>query len=148
MKKLILLTLTAALSAFAQNPRANRSMLAQSLNATVAASSTSYIAFGNPAFNAAEASRQTPVPFTCQAGQLYAITAGTQSATGSLVITVRKNAAATPVVITVPAGGVAGVYSDPTDRASFSPGDLLSIQFVNNATAISAAIVGISLGCN
>lgn len=145
MKKLTLLLIPIAL--WAQNPTNRGALLANNINATVAASTTSYLGFGNPTLNASETQRQIPVPFSCNAGNLYVQTGGAQPASGALVVTVRKNGAATGLSVAVALSAVAGVYSDSSHTASFAPGDLLSVQFANAATAASAAVVGVSLSC-
>ena len=78
-------------------------------------------------------------------GNLYISTSGTQSATGSMVCTLRKNGVATGIKVTIAAGATATQYSDLTHTVSISPGDTVSLQFVNNATAASLAVYGVSI---
>jgi hypothetical protein len=67
-------------------------------------------------------------------------TGATQPATGSLVLTVYKNASPTSLTITVAAGSAAGFFSDTSNSASVAVGDTLSIQAVNNAITTSATV--------
>ena len=70
---------------------------------------------------------------------------GTQPASGSLVLTLRKNKADSATVITVPAGGSVSPpvpYCDTTHTLTFQSGDLLDVQIRNNATATAAEILG------
>jgi hypothetical protein len=70
---------------------------------------------------------------------------GTQSATGTLVITMRNNATSSSVAVTVANGdGASPTKSDNSNTLTVAAGDLLAIQLVNNATATSASVVSIS----
>jgi len=72
-------------------------------------------------------------------------TTTTQPGTGSLVITLRKNAGDTALVVTVPAGGVAGMYCDFTNSVGIAVGDWGTYQLVNNAATNSAIPEGITM---
>lgn len=71
---------------------------------------------------------------------------GNQPATGSQVITVRKNAVDTALVITIAAGASpsATPYSNTSNPITFAAGDRLSIRRVNNATGSGGAFNGLS----
>lgn len=116
---------------------------------TIGASSTAYgqFFFGN-SFASAEANRQGVMPYPCTIKYLYVRTSGPQSGTGNLVITIRKNGAATGLTLTIAAGAVAGTFTDLNGAHAFTvvAGDLLSIQFVNNATATSTPIFEVTCG--
>jgi hypothetical protein len=75
----------------------------------------------------------------------YVNTHSAQSGTGTLVLTLRKNASNTTVVVTVSAGAAAGTFSDTTHSFSVVAGDLLTFSVVNNASATSAQISGVSV---
>jgi len=96
--------------------------------------------FSNIAGNASEVSRRLPMPNACTLSNFYLFTTTTQPASGSLVMTIRKNGVDTSLLITVAAGSVAGTYSNTANSATFVAGDLMSIRFNNNATAASAGI--------
>lgn len=69
-----------------------------------------------------------------------------QPATGSLVVTVRKNNVDTALTVTyVNADGVA-YKQDTTHTVSVVAGDTITIRLVNNASTASAQINGLTLG--
>lgn len=70
---------------------------------------------------------------------LYIRGAGTQPASGSLVVTVRKGGDTT-LTVTIPAGGGVANYSDLIHSFSVVPGDFIGFQLKNNATAVSIPI--------
>lgn len=113
---------------------------------TVGASTTVYAAVsGLTTFNATESNRHFAVPVAGTLKNLYVKMSGTQSATGTLVITMRNNATSSSVAVTVAnADGASPTKSDNTNTLAINAGDLLAIQLVNNATATSASVVSIS----
>ena len=72
-------------------------------------------------------------------------TSSTQSATGSMVATLYVNGVASTLVATVTAGGAGGSYADTTHTVTIAAGDVLRWVVVNNATATSANIIGITM---
>jgi hypothetical protein len=119
--------------------------------ATVAASTTAYYLPYAASTSAIESRVQFPVPFAGTVKNLFVWVStanNAQSATGSLVLTVRKNGAATGLTVTIPAGSTTTtVQSDTNPAHSFTvaAGDLLSLQVVNNATVTSAGIASCSV---
>jgi hypothetical protein len=113
---------------------------------TVGASSTVYAAIsGLTTFNATETNRHFAVPVAGTIKNFYVKMSGTQSATGTLVITIRNNATSSSVTVTVSsADGASPTKSDNVNSLSISAGDLLSIQLINNATVTSASVVSMS----
>lgn len=113
---------------------------------TVGASSTVFAAIsGLTTFNATESNRHFAVPVAGTIKNFYVKMSGTQSATGSLVITIRNNATSSSVSVTVTsADGASPTKSDNANSLSISAGDLLAIQLVNNATVASASVVSMS----
>ncbi len=93
---------------------------------------------------------QTAIPAACTVRNLYVRGGdGAQPASGSLVVTIMKNNATTAVTVTFPANQAAqSLISDTTHTASFAAGDLIHLQFQNNATAASTAIDSVSFQCN
>lgn len=126
---------------------ARQSLLAGNMNqTTIAAGATNYISFFGAAFSGAEVNSQIAVP---QAGRIRNFrirTSSAQNAGGSLVFTLRKNAADTTVVATVAAGAAAGQVSDTSNSFTVVAGDQLAIKVVNNyGGGASAGIVGFSV---
>jgi hypothetical protein len=105
-----------------------------------------YYGFSNSALSTSEATRRIFLPNDCTLKNFYIRTSGVQPASGSHVLTILKNAVATSIVVTIPAGSSGGVFSDTTNSVSFVSGDEISIQAVNNATANSSVIVSYSIG--
>lgn len=122
-------------------------------NPVVGASSTAYASAFNANygtsganfFSATESLRQVRVPFASTLRSFYLDTNGAQPGDGALVVTVRKNGVDTALTLTVASGAAAGGFSDTTHSVSFSAGDLLSIGFVNAATASCAVLTSFSL---
>lgn len=81
-----------------------------------------------------------PVPFACTLKNAAIITGGTQPGTGSLVATFRDDKVDTALVLTVPAGGTAGVRKDSSTTVAIAAHSGLSIKEVNNAAGASTSI--------
>jgi hypothetical protein len=109
---------------------------------------TRFFAFLSLAANTAENQRQIPVPYAVTFKNFFCFfgVGASQPATGSLVLTIRKNGVDTAITITIPAGSSIGTYSDTTNSESFAAGDLISVKAVNNALATSGNITSITLG--
>lgn len=91
-----------------------------------------------------ESNAQFPIPSSGTINNLYITTNSVQDASGSSVLTFRKNGADTAITITIPANAAAGVFSNTTNAFGVIPGDLIDIEFVNNATANSATVISTS----
>lgn len=101
------------------------------------ASSTTYLGLG--VSSSTESDVSTPWPASGTISVLYIKVATAQDASGSLVLTFRKNAADTAMTVTVPAGAAArSTVSDLAHSFTVTAGDLLDIKAVNNASATSA----------
>jgi len=94
-----------------------------------------------------EAGAEIVIPTSCTASNFHVWTGSTQPATGSLVLTLRKNRGDTALVVTVAANDVAGVYSDTTHTVSYTAGDRISVKGVNNASGGSAVTISGSIRC-
>jgi len=105
-----------------------------------------YFGFSNNAVSTVESLRRIFLPNACTLKNFYIRTNTSQPATGSHVLTILKNGVATSIVVTIASGSAAGVFSDTTNSVSFSAGDEISIQAVNNAAVNSAGIIGYSIG--
>jgi hypothetical protein len=86
-----------------------------------------------------EAVTQMSAEFAMTFTEIRVRTTGTQSATGTLVFTLRKNGA-DQFSLTIAAGAVAGVYT-ATGSLSVVAGDLINWKIRNNATVTSANVV-------
>ena len=109
---------------------------------TVGSSTTNYstVGQGNTAGVTNEDLVIVPVPFAGTLQNSAIITGGTQSALGSLVLTLRDDKADTAVVATVPASGLAGIRIDHTNTAAFAAHSGISVKIQNNAGATSTSI--------
>lgn len=115
------------------------------INNSVPASSTRYITIGQSTIASTEvATMICPIAFTAR--NLYVYLRVTQTATGNMVITCRKNGVDTSLKVTIPAGAASGtVHSDVANTASFAAGDLLTFSLVNNGTATSGIMSSLSM---
>jgi hypothetical protein len=113
--------------------------------ATVALSSTVFSTLTGGTFSGTENARITIIPQACTISRMYFATATAQPASGSLVLTLRKNNADTSLVITIAAGSAANFFNNTANSVSFSAGQYASIKFQNNATATSAQANAVSL---
>lgn len=104
---------------------------------TVAAATTTYYNpyAGQVTDNTTEANRQAVIPFSGTLKNFYVQSTSTQTATGTLVFTVRINGVDTGVSVTIPQSGAAQVRSDTTNTATVNAGDLISVKAVNSAAA-------------
>ena len=119
--------------------------MAVNQNATVTASNTTYGSFIYSGFGT-ESARVFVVPYACVMKNFYVRMFASQPASGSLVFTLRNNAADTSVVATIAAGSAAGTEANSgSTSASFSAGDDCAIKIVNNATVLSATINNTSI---
>jgi len=114
---------------------------------TIPAATTNFLApCGLTTLNATETNRYYAVPIAGTLKNLVVKTSGTQTGTGTLVITIRKNQANTSLTVTVSSGdGASPLKQDTTNSVSVAVGDLIAIQCVNNsATSPSASIISIA----
>jgi hypothetical protein len=136
-------TLNLAAAPYVNNVRLPSSFFSGTLGvATIAASTTTYGGQGSESFNTTEANRVFMVPRAGTMRDFYVRTNNTQPASGSLVATIRRNAADTSIAATVAAGAAFGTVSNVANTATCSAGDFLALKFVNNATGTSAQVSG------
>lgn len=112
---------------------------------TVGSGATSYHTLYGGGLNASESVRQAPMAKAGTFKFAYLVTSTSQPASGSLVVTLRVNNADTSVVVTVAANSAAGSFYDLTNTATASAGQVANWKFKNNATATSAATIGIGV---
>ena len=106
------------------------------------AGTTAYAPIGGTTnYNANERNRQTLVARYCKISNLTIVTGTAQPASGTMVFTLRKNGVDTSMVITIPINAAAGTFADTTHSVTFSPGDLISLKSVNNASGNSAELI-------
>ncbi len=110
--------------------------------ATIAAGSTNYIVPFIPGLLAAPTTITWPTQGTMQKMNLRI--AGTQPASGSLVVTLVVNAVDSACVLTIPAGSGANVYSELVTSVQINALDTIRWKLVNNASAASAQISGLT----
>jgi hypothetical protein len=121
----------------------NQAFRTFSTGITLAASSGDrWYVMQNGLSSGSESLVQASAEFAMTFTEIRVRTTGTQSATGTLVFTLRKNGA-DQFSLTIAAGAVAGVYT-ATGSFSVVAGDLINWKIRNNATAISANITQIS----
>jgi len=113
--------------------------------ATVGASATVYATLTGGTFSGTENARITLMPQACTLSRLYFATATTQPASGSLVLTLRKNNADTALTLTVAAGSAANFFNNTANSVSYTAGQYASIKFQNNATGTSAQANAVAL---
>lgn len=118
-------------------------------NATVAIATTSWMTTAPTAAGAlynTEINAALTMPYDGLAQNLRVKTTGSQGAGGSLVVTVRKNSAATALTVTFAAGAAASVASDTTNTVAFAAGDRFDLEYANNdGAAVSATLGGWTL---
>jgi len=125
----------------ATTPTTSYSILQGVIGAVVGASVTRYNSFDAQTMSTTELPRQVAIPFACTLDKFYVTTTTAQPASGTLVVTIRKNSADTALTVTIPISTGAGTnVADTTHSVSFAAGDLLSISFVNNATGNSCTM--------
>jgi hypothetical protein len=123
----------------------SKSFLITFLDNTISASTTSYITFGSTSFLSVEANRLTVAPAASTFSKFYVKIYTSQSGTGSLVFTLRKNQVDTAVVTTIAAGSASGTEANSgATSVAFSAGDDIGIKAVNNATATSGRVMNLS----
>lgn len=114
--------------------------------ANVGASSTNYLCWGVTSASATENQRNWYVGQAGTIRNFYITTNNAQPASGSLVLTLRKNGVDQAVTITIAASAAAGNFSDTSNSFSVAAGDLLTIKAQNNATAGSAQLIAWGIG--
>jgi len=127
----------AGVATASSNPRA---ILNTMLGLFGVLSSTSYFLPGSTSASATESARTYYLNNACTLGRLLVSTAGTQSSTGSAILTIRHNGASSGISVTIAAGSAAGNFTDYVNTRACAVGDGISIQLVNNATTNSATI--------
>jgi len=127
-------------SAFIQN-----NVLAQAL-AGAASPVTRYHAVSGT-ISSLSTAFQVPLANACNFLNLYFRIYSAQPATGSLVVTLQKNAVDTSLAITIAAGSAIGNYNNTTTVA-FAVNDTWQIKIVQNATSASTSMGGYSFKIN
>lgn len=97
------------------------------------ATGTNYLGNTSTGWAAGENNVRTPVS-AITVEKVVIRTYGAQPGTGSCVLTLRKNNAATTLTYTIASSGPAGIYTLTGNSVSYSSGDLLALQAVNNAS--------------
>jgi hypothetical protein len=127
-------------SAFIQN-----NVLAQAL-AGAASPTTRYHAVSGT-ISTLSTAFQVPLANACNFLNFYFRIYSAQPATGSLVVTLQKNAVDTSLAITIAAGSAIGNYNN-TSTVAFAVNDTWQIKIVQNATSGSTSMGGYSFKLN
>jgi len=127
-------------SAFIQN-----NVLAQAL-AGAASPVTRYHAVGGT-ISSLSTPFQVPLANACNFLNFYFRIYSAQPATGSLVVTLQKNAVDTSLAITIAAGSAIGNYNN-TSTVAFAVNDTWQIKIIQNATSGSTSMGGYSFKIN
>ena len=90
---------------------------------------------------------QIPLATACNFLNFYFRIYSVQPATGSLVVTLQKNAVDTSLSITIASGSAIGNYTN-TNTVAFAAGDTWQVKIVQNATTSSTALGGYSFKIN
>jgi hypothetical protein len=117
-------------------------------NATQGQNSTAYWAIsGSLAPSSTENFRNIVMPVAGTLKNLYIRNGTTQSGTGSIVFTLRKNGVDTAITVTFTnSDGATATKSDTTNTVSVAAGDLICLKAVNNAPgSASGNIVSFSI---
>lgn len=93
----------------------------------------------------AEAFKEYIISEDCNVENLFVRTSGTQPVTGNLVITVRKNFTNTALLISIPIGSSTTTWSNISAVIPLVAGDILTLQYQNNATSTSLTILSSAL---
>lgn len=111
-------------------------------------STTNYFLFNGSVSGVASASKSArQIGFPAGTWKnMYIRTSATQPASGSLVFALHINNTTSSISITIAAGSAAGTFSDTTNTATTSAGDLVVWEMVNNASAASTSITGGNIG--
>ncbi len=135
-------------STFNSKPAGDSIAYASNPNISQAANSTAYWGIsGSLAPNTSENARIIVMPCAGTIKNLYIRIGALQSSGGTMVFTLRKNAADTAITITFAnADGSNVTKSDTTNTVSVAAGDTISIKGVNNApSSASGTFVSFSL---
>ena len=106
---------------------------------TIAASTTSYDALMGATRSTTEADCGFPLPIAGTLKRMLVHMIAAQDASGSIVVTIRKNAADTALTKTIVNGDGTGPFYNVND-VSVAKGDVLTVKMANNATNPSGSI--------
>lgn len=113
---------------------------------TVPAASTHFLMNGHGGTSATSADTTLRVPSAYTLGRFYVRTTTAQPGDGALTITVLVNGVPTALVVTIPAGGAASLYSNLVNTVAVAAGDTLLIRLVNASPGtVSAALRSFSM---
>jgi hypothetical protein len=102
---------------------------------------TEYIGmFGANCAGANEADAQLAMPSNGTVQELHATVDQPVGGGNSIVFTVRKNGASTPVTCTI--SGTARSCSDPSNAVGFTTGDLISVQMAETGLPATTVVAG------
>jgi pyruvate dehydrogenase complex dehydrogenase (E1) component len=118
-------------------------LFAHNIYAGALSNTTQYLGFVISGQDA-EADAASPMPIGGEVRAMAVRQMSTQPATGTLIVTLRKNLANTPSVITIAADQTATTHLN-TSTVTFAAGDRIAIRISNNAGSTSARLDGVAL---
>lgn len=116
-----------------------RRVVGMYLGSFAPAGSTAFVGPAGP-YTSTEGVTEAVVPYHWVATSLYVwagVTTSPQPATGSLVLTLRRNRADTTLVVTIPASSTNALFKSTGSTVEFYPGDTIDVKAVNNAAGNS-----------
>jgi hypothetical protein len=121
-------------------------------DSTVAGTTTVYnqIFTNHNASSGSESQTEQALGTACTASNLtVSLIISGQPSGGSLVITLRQNAASptSGPVVTIPSSSAAGAYQDTTHTVALAATDMIDFQIVNNSSSTSGGLGSITFVC-
>ena len=120
----------------------SKSFMGVLVGSSLAATSSQFGCFNFQTLNALEDARIFVAPYACTLSNFYVRIYTAQSATGALILTLRKNAVDTSVVVTIAAGSAASTEANSgATTATYSAGDNVTFRASNYSTGTNSATI-------
>ena len=121
-----------------------QSQLVTSPSVNVSPSTTSYISISGTS-TGEDFAVFCVAPRAMTISNLFVKTSDAQPASGSLVVTIRKNGVNTALTLTIAANAAAGIFSNTSSSFTVVAGDVITIQAQNNSSSSAATLRNISM---
>jgi hypothetical protein len=119
----------------------SRSFMGVLSGTAIPAGQTQYGNFNYQTFSGVELARIFVVPEACTISKMYVRMYTAQTASGSLVFTIRKNQVDQAMTVTIAAGSAASTEANSSSAtATFAAGDDMTFKVVNNGTITSGTV--------
>jgi hypothetical protein len=119
----------------------SRSFMGVLSGTAIPAGQTQYGNFNYQTFSGVELARIFVVPEACTISKMYVRMYTAQTASGSLVFTIRKNQVDQAMTVTIAAGSAASTEANSgSATATFAAGDDMTFKVVNNGTITSGTV--------